>query len=126
MSRSRPLVELEPEWILPGRMPCLRPAIDERCATRHLSREQVVASGEEPIGIAFWCPACDPTHRIAIPMSACPPGQNWLGGADAPRWDGAAPADRDPAKLTISPSIDCSGSGSCTFHGWIRGGVVTW
>jgi hypothetical protein len=28
--------------------------------------------------------------------------------------------------ITLHPSIDCTGSNTCNFHGWIKNGMVVW
>lgn len=75
-----------------------------------------------PVGVSFECP-CEECggHRISIPFEGTPPEFNWM--VDKIAW-GRTGETLD--SLTINPSIDCSGTPSCSFHGWIKNGEVTW
>lgn len=69
--------------------------------------------------LSFLCPACPgfpKTHSIVVGFKK---GYESAGGD---LWDRAGESIND---LTVSPSIDAT-KGHCLFHGWIRGGMVTW
>jgi hypothetical protein len=70
-------------------------------------------------GLVFDCPVCEgvKAHSIAVtfdPPSLFPSGAVWK------------LVDGNPDTFTVSPSIDCSGSGTCSFHGFVDKGVVRW
>jgi hypothetical protein len=65
----------------------------------------------------FDCPVCSPTHSIVVGWTTPSPynaGRTWQ------------LVDALYDSLTLSPSIDCSQGGSCTFHGWVQNGMVRW
>lgn len=66
----------------------------------------------------FTCPICTNGHGIAVtwePPSLYPSGAIW------------SKTGETVDDITIHPSISCEGPGSpCTFHGWVKNGVVTW
>lgn len=68
--------------------------------------------------VFFDCPCCvDRPHSIVA---------SWAGSLfeDAAAWRLESEPDLDV--LTLSPSIDCTASGTCTFHGFVRNGMVQW
>jgi hypothetical protein len=86
-------------------------------------------------GVVFQCPKCG---------EGCEPGEEdgrrFLRGAHYirvffanPAWRAVAPpeADKNPRwhmvgtsidDLTLSPSVDCTKGGGCSFHGWVLNG----
>lgn len=83
---------------------------------RELDGEITQIDGRD--GVFFDCPCCTPTHGICATWSGpslYPSGAVW-------RLEGEPNLD----ELTLTPSIDCSSSGHCTFHGWVQGGKVRW
>ena len=66
----------------------------------------------------FLCPACGGLHSIVAPISGRSPFDS---GA---MWSLEGTEDIETA--TLRPSIDCSKSGSCSFHGFVTNGSVTW
>jgi len=59
------------------------------------------------VGISFDCPTCLDAHRHRFVWDE--------------RWNRSG---REFHTLTITPSIDATPF--CTFHGWIKQGVVRW
>lgn len=75
-------------------------------------------AAQDITGVIFQCPCCDDGHYIEAHWagpSPFPSGAMW-------RLESAP----DFALLTLSPSIDLTRTSNCTFHGWVRDGVVTW
>lgn len=69
--------------------------------------------------LMFECPICEgpKSHSIAVtfePPSPFPSGALWR------------LVDANPDTCTIQPSIDLSSSNTCTFHGFVTNGEVTW
>lgn len=72
----------------------------------------------EPPFLVFDCPTCAEAHPIGIHI-----GPENVDGGGFRVWR-AINAD-DLTKITTDPSILCRTPG-CSFHGWIRNGLVTW
>jgi hypothetical protein len=87
-------------------------------------------------GVLFQCPACgigkphgcddersyiEGDHYILVffanPFGAAPAP---AGCVPSPRWTIVAGTTLDD--LTLSPSVDCTKGGGCSFHGWVRNG----
>ena len=66
----------------------------------------------------FECPACTPGHGIEVGFS----GPSIFASGAAWRLLTA----EDAATATLTPSIDCTHGGSCSFHGFVTNGVVSW
>jgi hypothetical protein len=60
--------------------------------------------------------------RVAVPFAGFPDETNWHANKLAWRASGQQRMET----LTTHPSIDQSSTPGCSFHGWIRDGVVTW
>jgi hypothetical protein len=77
--------------------------------------------------IMFDCPTCDPelAHMIGVPTEApfYPGGPVWK---MTPPCSGTSMPDFD--LVTLSPSVDCTKSDTnpCSFHGWVRNGIVSY
>lgn len=79
----------------------------------------------EAQGVVLRCPTCASTHHVGVSFA----GRGVLdhhGSHDASgrptRWQvtGTGLAD-----LTLRPSVDCTGGGHCTWHGFITNGEAT-
>lgn len=69
--------------------------------------------------LTFDCPVCtgNDAHSIAVtfePPSPFPSGALWK------------LVDASQDTCTVQPSIDVTSSGSCSFHGFVTNGQVTW
>ncbi len=79
-----------------------------------------VAEDGQRVGVSFECPADDGAHGIGVPFVKC----DWSEGNDSKAvWQKTGETFED---LSLSPSIDCTKSGYCKFHGWVKNGIVSW
>ena len=75
--------------------------------------------------IRFTCPACCDDqgrgHMVGVPYG--PSGIPYEVGG--PVWEHVSGSTIDD--ITLSPSINCdTPTSGCTFHGWVRNGIVSW
>lgn len=107
------LTELEPEFH----------RYETRDGREHIIKVETLAEAQ---GVQFDCPKCQPyPHAVIVTFRDRwaldhQGSQSSHGGPS--RWNVAGASFED---LTLTPSIDCSQGGGCTFHGFITNGAVS-
>lgn len=93
--------------------------------TEMRERQTNVDTLAEAQGVIFRCPTCTRSHHVGVAFA----GRGVLDhhgshGTDGKpsRWQVSGTGYDD---LTLSPSVDCTHGGLCTWHGWVKNGEAS-